>query len=199
MKGSKRGINPPICQPEHADPTQVDVSANRGDSAANRKECNLSHTSPAPRVSGRSSRDLRTGVERRLRPSARSSRGRALLAANDASRVPMEARGAPIIRLDRERRRTGKERSEASPSRRASAVSSADAAVGRLETARSGHRHAEHVTCPPQSNLRSKDLEGDQSPGRRGQRASATTVAGTSPSAEKSHGDEASRTLYGAR
>lgn len=77
-------------------PTQVAASANRGESAANRKDCSLSHTSPAPRVLGRPSRDLRTGVERRLRPSARFSRGRALLAAFDASHVPMEACGAPV-------------------------------------------------------------------------------------------------------
>lgn len=97
--GAREESIPPIRPPERSDPTQVAASANRGESAANRKECSLSHTSPAPRVPGRPSRDLRTGVERRLRPSARFSRGRTLLAACDAPYVPMEAYGAPI-RID---------------------------------------------------------------------------------------------------
>lgn len=94
--GAREESIPPVRPPERDDPTQVAASANRGESAASRKDCSLSHTSPAPRVLGRPSRDLRTGVERRLRPSARSSRGRALLAAFDASHVPMEACGAPV-------------------------------------------------------------------------------------------------------
>jgi len=192
-KGAREESIPPIRQPERSGPTQVAASANRGESAANRKECSLSHTSPAPRVLGRPSRDLRTGVERRLRPSARFSRGRTLLAARDASHVSIEACGAPVSTdwTVSEGERKGAKR----------------AFPGDWRTRRSAGwilhdrdiRRTECVTCPPQSNLRSKDLEGDQSPGRRGQRASATTVAGTSPSAEKSHGGEASRTLGSAR
>lgn len=83
-KGAREESIPPIRPPERGGPTQVTALANRGESAADRKEGSLSHTSLAPRVPGRSSRDLRTGVERRLRPSARLSRGRTLLAARDA-------------------------------------------------------------------------------------------------------------------
>jgi hypothetical protein len=132
-EGAREESIPPIRQPERSGPTQVAASANRGESAANRKECSLSHTSPAPRVLGRPSRDLRTGVERRLRPSTRFSYGRTLLAEYDAPRVAIEARGAPVS-TDWTVSEGGQARSEASVSRRL-----ANAAIGRLETARSGH------------------------------------------------------------
>jgi hypothetical protein len=107
VKGSKRGI-PPVRRPARRVPTQVAARRIEAHSVTGRKDCHLTHTSPAPRVSGRPSRSLRTNVERRSRPSARSSRGRTLLAASDASHATMVGTRSPSrMRLARERGKTG--------------------------------------------------------------------------------------------